>query len=300
MITKPLVSVFITTYNHDAFISDLLESILTQNYENFEIIVGDDASTDKSQEILLEYRVKYPNIIKLVLHEKNIGVTNNCNSVLLLCSGQYITTMSGDDQMLPDKLSIQAEYLESNENCNMCFHNMEAFDSETNNLLYYTHFDGHGKRKRDSGTIKDAIKEGVFFSPSSVMFRAINTPQGGFDVRIPVASDWLFYVDVLSKGGSVEYLDHILGRYRRGSNNITINRPAGFFLEVDLMNSINIIMIRYPEYTKEALYRYGTMLFKMRKINYFIFVTSSLRLDFRLKGFIALIIYVISVGRIKL
>ena len=82
MKTKPLVSVFITTYNHGAFITDCLESVLTQNYENFEIIVGDDASTDKTPEILLEYKVKYPNIIKLVLHEKNIGVTNNCNSIL--------------------------------------------------------------------------------------------------------------------------------------------------------------------------------------------------------------------------
>ena len=66
------------------------------------------------------------------------------------------------------------------------------------------------------------------------------------------------------------------------------------------MNSINIIMLKYPEYTKEALYRYGSMLFKMRKINYLIFLTASLRLGLHLKGCIASIIYVMSIGRIKL
>ena len=300
MKSQPLVSVFITTYNHESFISDCLDSILTQDYENFEIIVGDDASTDNNQEILLEYKDRYPNIIKLVLHEKNIGITNNCNSILPLCNGRYIASIGGDDQMLPDKLSIQVEYLENNEHCNMCFHNLEAFDSDTDNILYYTHFDGNGKRKRDSGTIKDAIKEGVFFSPISLMMRAVNLPQGGFDERIPMASDWLFYVDVLSKGGSVEYIDNILGRYRRSSNSITINRPDGFRLEVDILNSINIIMIRYPEFTKEALYRYGQMLFKMRKNkNYFDFVKSSLKLGFHLKGFIAYMLYIISAGKIQ-
>ena len=118
--------------------------------------------------------------------------------------------------MLPDMLSIQAEYLESYENCNMCFLIWKL--SILKRINFYTIHILMGMEK-ESGilwTIKDAIKEGVFFCPASVMFRAINTPQGGFDVRIPVASDWLFYVDVLSKGGSAVYLDHILGRYRRG------------------------------------------------------------------------------------
>ena len=301
MKNKPLVSIFITTYNHERFISDCLDSVISQDYGKIEVIVGDDASTDNNREILLNYKNRYPDIIKLVLHDENIGITNNCNSILSLCKGKYIASVGGDDQMLPQKISKQVQYLEDHEECNMCFHNLEAFDSDTNKFLYYTHNDGNGNRKRDSGTIKDAIKEGVFFSPVSVMARAVNLPSDLYDKRIPMASDWLFYVDVLSKGGTVEYIDSVLGRYRRSNKSITIKRPEGFALEVDILNSINIMIVKYPQFTKEALYRYGQILFKMRNKNnnYFRYLIASLKVSLHIKGVVAFGIYLASAGNIK-
>ena len=63
MVDLPLVSVWMLTYNHQKFIKDCIESVISQNYNKIEIIIGDDASTDKTQEILKEYQKKYPDII---------------------------------------------------------------------------------------------------------------------------------------------------------------------------------------------------------------------------------------------
>ena len=82
MVDLPLVSVWMLTYNLKKFIKDCIESVISQNYNKIEIIIGDDASTDKTQEILKEYQKKYPDIIKLILHPTNLGITKNSNSVL--------------------------------------------------------------------------------------------------------------------------------------------------------------------------------------------------------------------------
>ena len=154
MNSVPLVSVLITTFNHEKFINDCINSVVAQDYPNVEIIVGDDASLDSTQEVLKSIDSNNPGRIKLLLSEVNEGVTKNCNRLLRESKGKYICFIGGDDLIFPTKVSCQVEYLELNPNCNMCFHNMEAFDSETGDFLYYTHDDGNGKRKRDGvGTL---------------------------------------------------------------------------------------------------------------------------------------------------
>jgi len=301
---KPLVSISILTYNHKDYIENGLESILSQDYDNFEIIIGDDASTDGTQEILKKYKVMYPDKITLLLHEKNLGITNNCNTVLSLCKGKYFVAIGGDDQMLPSKLSIQVDYMENNQDCNMCYHNMEAFDLDTNKFLYYTHYDSStGKRKRDNGTVKEAIKEGVFFSPVSGMIRMKNIPDGGYNERIPFASDYLFYVEVFAKGGSIEYIDNVLGRYGRGKNNITIkSRDIDYTLDLDMLDTCNILLVKYPQYHNEILYRYSEFLRGMRlkdKKNYFNWLKTSFKMSFNFKSLILLSIYFLSFGKVK-
>lgn len=301
---QPLVSVFMLTFNHGDFIASGLDSVLSQDYSNFEIVVGDDASSDCTPSVLLGYKEKHPDKIRLLLHEKNQGITKNCNSVLKLCKGDYLVCIGGDDQMLPGKLSMQVRYMEEHPNCNMCYHNMEAFDLKTNEFLYYTHY-SNGKRKRDNGTVREAIKEGVWFSPISGMVRMKNIPEGGFNERIPFASDWLFYVEIFAKGGSIDYIDEVLGRYGRSNNNITIkDRDRDFTLDLDMLDSCNILLTKYPQFHDEILYRYseflrGLRLKKACRENYLRWLITSLKVGFNLKSFILLVIYFISFGRIR-
>ena len=85
---KGLVSVSVITYNQEEFIEETLESILNQSYNNIEIIVSDDCSTDRTVQILKNYAKKYPNIVKPILNTENKGITENSNAALSACRGE--------------------------------------------------------------------------------------------------------------------------------------------------------------------------------------------------------------------
>jgi len=110
-----LVSVCITVYNLETYISQAIEGALMQETNfPFEIIIGDDASIDKTREICLSYQKKYPDKIKLVFHEKNVGVARNDISVVKVAQGKYLAWCDGDDYWIDNrKLQKQYEVLEN-------------------------------------------------------------------------------------------------------------------------------------------------------------------------------------------
>lgn len=116
------VSVLCCTYNHEKFIEDTLEGIVKQEV-NFpiEIIVADDASTDKTPKIIRKYAKKYPDLFKCILREKNVGIGENYFDALQNVRGKYLAICDGDDQWIdPKKLQRQVDYLESHPGCNVC------------------------------------------------------------------------------------------------------------------------------------------------------------------------------------
>lgn len=95
---KPLVSIVVPNYNYGHFIRQTMDSAVGQTYENIEIVVVDDGSTDDSVEIVNEYVAKYPNV-KLYQNEKNLGVVGNHNKAVSLSHGEYIVVLSSDDYL---------------------------------------------------------------------------------------------------------------------------------------------------------------------------------------------------------
>ena len=111
-----MVSVGVITYNHEEFIHQALESILSQkcNFQ-FEVIIGDDCSQDKTQNIILDYEKKFSNKIKTHLNNVNKGLLANFKFVTDNCNGKYITICAGDDYWNdPYKLQKQVDFLEAN------------------------------------------------------------------------------------------------------------------------------------------------------------------------------------------
>lgn len=93
-----MVSVFMMTYNHENYIAQALDSILMQKINfGYEIIVGEDCSTDRTREIILSYAQRKPDLFKLILHDHNVGAKANQNAVLNACKGKYIAPCEGDD-----------------------------------------------------------------------------------------------------------------------------------------------------------------------------------------------------------
>lgn len=124
---RPLmVSIRCLVYNHEPYLRQCLEGFVMQKTNfRFEAIVHDDASTDKSADIIREYAEKYPDIIKPVYEKENVYSKSQIQLRQLmnsLCKGKYVATCEGDDFWTdPYKLQKQVDYMESHPDCSMCF-----------------------------------------------------------------------------------------------------------------------------------------------------------------------------------
>lgn len=129
---KPVVSVCVQAYNHERYIRKCLDGILEQDLElDFEILLGEDDSKDNTRKICLEYSQKYPDKIKLFLHDRanNIAINGSATGRFSLiynlfnAKGQYIALCEGDDYWInKDKLKTQLSFFERNTWCSMVYH----------------------------------------------------------------------------------------------------------------------------------------------------------------------------------
>lgn len=214
----PKVSVLIPSYNQENVIEQTVMSALTQNYDNLEVVVSDDASADGTPQILREIQGKYPERLKIFLHQTNLGVTKNHTRGLLECGGDFIAFQDGDDLFLPGKIIKQVEFMLKYPDCTISFHDVDVFDSETGETLYLWS-QRFGRRE---GGMYELVRYGNYLSSVSVMVRRIHLPEYGYDDRIRIGSDWLLWLETLSRGkGKIYYLDEILARYRRHAGNLT-------------------------------------------------------------------------------
>lgn len=129
--TPPLLSICIITYNHEKYIRQCLEGVLMQKTTfPFEIIIGEDCSTDNTRTVVQEFESRYPDIIKPIYHERNVGGARNgfefCYPRL---KGKYIAICEGDDYWIdPNKLQKQVDFLEQNPDYVLCFHRVKSVD----------------------------------------------------------------------------------------------------------------------------------------------------------------------------
>ena len=126
----PLVSVCMITYNHEAFIAEAIESVVSQNCSyNIELIISDDCSTDSTQQIIRTYVKKYPDLIKATLRTENIGMQRNSALNLMACKGKYIAVLEGDDYWTDSfKLQKQIDFLEQNPDYSMCITSIDLIN----------------------------------------------------------------------------------------------------------------------------------------------------------------------------
>lgn len=123
---KSLVSVWMVTYNHEAYIEQAIESVMMQTTNfDFHLYIGEDCSTDNTGEICERLKTKYPKQITLVRNKKNLGANNNALNIYNLCfnsDAKYVAMLEGDDYWTdPLKLQKQVDFLESNTDFNICW-----------------------------------------------------------------------------------------------------------------------------------------------------------------------------------
>ena len=207
---SPKVSVCITTYNHGAYIAEALENVLAQrtNFE-FEVIVGEDDSSDCTREIVCEYANRYPEKIRLFLNDRanviyiNGRPTGRWNFInnLKHAHGEYIALLEGDDYWIDNnKLQKQVDFLDEHQDYSMCFTDAQIWDEDSSK------FDA----KRFCETFSQAnLKQIVTFSDialghwiptASVVYRRIHCSEvPSWFYQLPMA-DWGLFLLLLNEG----------------------------------------------------------------------------------------------------
>jgi glycosyltransferase involved in cell wall biosynthesis len=123
-----LVSIITPCYNSARFISETIESVLSQTYQNWEMLIVDDCSTDASYEIVLEYAAKDKRI-KAYRMEHNSGAAACRNKAIELSQGEYVAFLDSDDLWLPEKLEKQLQFMQDH-NADFSFTEYEHIDEE--------------------------------------------------------------------------------------------------------------------------------------------------------------------------
>lgn len=254
------VSVMITTYNLSKYITETLESVLMQKVNfKYEILVGDDGSSDDTQDIIQSYSEKYPNIIKMfvmdrdpeTVYDKIERSSKNRINLLEHARGKYLIFLDGDDKYVDDfKLQKQVDVLELSENsdCVACAHNCWLFWSEDKKKL----INSETKIRK----INPAVywKYGMYLCSNTIMFR--NVFQGKYPDYAPKDDfDDNIIMFLLLKYGKIIYLPDAMVYYRQveSSSWNSVNQ-----MEKSVINLLDwpVEVAIEPSYKRKSVYRH--------------------------------------------
>lgn len=204
------LSVLMITYNHEHYLAKALESALMQQVDfEYEIVIGEDCSTDGTRGIVLEYQRRYPERIRALLPERNLGMMRNFVATYQACRGEYVAQLEGDDYWSsPLKLQKQVDFLEQNRGCAICCHAVEVVP-EQDPASSYIHRAPGG---RNLFTFDDVLAENFIANCSTVFRRGLlgELPDWFF---IQKQGDWSLHL-LHAQQGDIGYLDEVLGCYR--------------------------------------------------------------------------------------
>ena len=221
-----MVSIICTAYNHEDYIADAIESFLMQKTNfKFEILIHDDASTDRTAEIIKEYEIKFPNLIKPIYQIENQYSKGNNSDFLnrKRARGKYVAICEGDDYWTDEyKLQKQLDYMEGNSGCTFCFHNAYVEDQRNpnknrlvvpwmpENRSYFT----NKNRKYSAGELQllGFIPTMSFFYPR----RVLDNPPDWF-FQAPVGDNPMKLI--AASYGYAYYMNETMSVYRFGVPN---------------------------------------------------------------------------------
>lgn len=219
----PLVSVFMKSYNHESFISEAIESVLRQSFDDIELIVVDDASTDRSRS-LIEHHAQQDARIRVIFHAQNEGITKVVNDGIDAATGKFIAQLDSDDVWENDKLRKQLAVLERNEDL--------VVWSEGAVVDKYGHPLGKtfselvkSTSKTKSGALFQALLPGNYIFGSTLIFKKANLDGLHYDESLFYNNDYKFLLE-LARKYEFYFIAEPLAKYRiHGKNTLTGSGP---------------------------------------------------------------------------
>ncbi|MDT0644240.1 glycosyltransferase [Zunongwangia sp. F363] len=246
---KPKVSACIITYNHEKFLRKCLDGAISQNLDfPYEIVIGEDKSTDNTLAICKEYQNRYPDLIRLIERPANLGMLGNWTGTLGECNGEYIAVCEGDDYWIdPDKLKKQIDFLDNNKQYVLCGSKVKSSNENGE--------EGEsGGKKYGAVSLEDILWRNQFTTCSVVLRKeALDIPPFKNFSRY-FTPDWTVWCSVLQYGKGYNFKE-ITAQYNIHSAGATSGRNRVNALRNKLEDRM-LMIENFPAH-KQRIKKYG-------------------------------------------
>jgi glycosyltransferase involved in cell wall biosynthesis len=199
-VAYPKLSVIVANYNNEEYLQECIDSILEQTYQDIEIIIADDASTDNSQDIINTYCLRFPLKILSLYQKNNRGVSRNRHDAIMKSRGEYITTIDSDDvfynkQKLENEMKLILFYKEVFNRDICAYSNTVNLDKTLTFLNVST-----PKRSRKEGDIFiDILTRNSFIPRDFVFHKSYYLESDGYDDSLSIFEDWDLKIKIAQK-----------------------------------------------------------------------------------------------------
>lgn len=272
--SSPRVSVIIPNYNHGAFLSARIESVLNQSFQDFEIILLDDCSADNSKDVIAKYSA-HPKVAQVILNEANSGSGfKQWKKGIELARGELVWIAESDDISADNFLETMVAELDRQKDLAIIFCKSAIIDDKGNRLRDYEFsFDGNINSQKSwvvSGKefcARYFCRYNVLVNASSVMFRReLYLKTGGVKTEFRICSDWLLWWDMLAYG-NIAFLPDVLNYYRLHHHNTSAK------WESELAVVYEYCLAHWPAGTDKNSFRthivdYASKMYAKRKPNH--------------------------------
>lgn len=206
---KPIISVIFPVFNASQHLKEAIGSILSQNYQNFEIIIINDGSTDKSEEILKSYK---DSRLKIITHRINKGLVYTLNEGFRHCRGKYIARMDADDIAQQNRFTTQASYLDNNPDIDVVGSSIRVFGIDN----YFWTLPSNPMEVDAHSLFRCSLAH------PSIMMRKTSVEQYKltYSNLYPDAEDYFLWAKILAQGGKLANIKETLLRYRTHNTQI--------------------------------------------------------------------------------
>ena len=244
---NPGVSVCLFSYNYEKYIAETIESMLSQQTTfPVEIVVGDDCSTDRTREIVLDYQQRFPGKFVLCFNEKNVGGTKNWINTMNHCSGRYIALCDGDDYFIdPLKLQKQYDLHENNPDVVLSFHSVkECYDGQPEK-------DKVVEFEKTVYTVEDFLRQGWFVRTSTTFFNNGIIPKQPPEwvYNYPYRYDTILHV-FLCMHGVARNIKEVMSVWRKHEKGMSLQ------LRENRINDFSRIIELHEELDRVTSYKY--------------------------------------------
>lgn len=249
----PIITVYITNYNYGTYIKKAINSVLNQSYENIDLIIIDDASTDSSKKIIKKYE-KY-NFARIIYNKTKKGLIKSSNIAVRASKGEFVLRLDADDYLNKNCLRILYNKIKKNNNVAMVYSDYYEIDNNNNILLKQKQIDINSKNNLKDRPVLAAcclVRKSSLFSVN--LYDEKFSRQDGYDLWYKLITDFNF-----------KYVPKPLFYYRKHQNNLTSNKILLYktrsqilkkyaYKKIKKLNIVGVIPVRGQKFEKKLPY----------------------------------------------